>query len=109
MHSLRGQPLREKVLVLFYLRTGLEVAMKIVIASALAIALGLGAASAAQTADSTESHLAAAKAAAGFDFTGTLARVCIAPQTAAGRDVAPGSAPDRSTYIADPAKVFDNL
>ena len=60
-------------------------------------------------ADTVESHLAAAKAAAGFDFTGTLARVCISPQTGPGRDVAPGPAPDRSTYITDPARVFDNL
>src|SRR5205809_160216 len=60
-------------------------------------------------ADTAEAHLTAAKAAAGFDFTGTLARVCISPQTGPGRDVAPGPAPDRSTYITDPAKVFDNL
>jgi metallo-beta-lactamase class B len=71
-------------------------------------ALGLMPA-AAQQADSVDAHLAAAKAAAGFDFTGTLARVCIAPQTAPGRDVAPAPAPDRTTYVTDPAKVFDNL
>jgi metallo-beta-lactamase class B len=77
------------------------------IAFTLVAALGAGAA-AAQTAE-IESHLAAAKAAAGFEFTGTLARICIAPQTGLGRDVAPGPAPARSTYIAEPAKVFDNL
>jgi metallo-beta-lactamase class B len=56
-----------------------------------------------------DAHLAAAKAAAEFDFTGTLARTCIAPQTGPGRDVAPGPAPDRKTWFTEPAKVFDNL
>src|SRR5262249_23263216 len=83
--------------------------MKITIGASLAMIAALGIAHAAQPANSVESHLAAAKAAAGFDFSGTLARVCIAPQTAPGRDVAPGPAPDRSTYITEPAKVFDNL
>jgi metallo-beta-lactamase class B len=63
----------------------------------------------AQQADSVDVHLAAGKAAAGFDFTGTLARLCVAPQTAPGRDVAPAPAPDRATYVTDPAKVFDNF
>ena len=71
--------------------------MKIQIGVALAMALSLGAASAdAQpAAKDIDAHLAAAKAAAQFDFTGTLARTCIAPQTGPGRDVAPGPAPDR--------------
>jgi len=82
--------------------------MKRIVASfAMAAALGIGAAQA-QTPE-IESHLAAAKTAAGFDFTGTLARVCIAPQTGPGRDVAPGPAPARDTYFTEPAKVFDNL
>jgi metallo-beta-lactamase class B len=83
--------------------------MKTRICAALAVAAALGAQSAAAQTPEIESHLAAAKAAAGFDFTGTLARVCIAPQTGPGRDVAPGPAPDRSTYVTEPAKVFDNL
>src|SRR5262249_9582627 len=73
-----------------------------------AVAVIAASAAAAQTAE-IESHLAAAQAAAGFDFTGTLARVCIAPQTGPGRDVAPGPAPARDTYVTEPAKVFDNL
>ena len=36
------------------------------------------------------------------------ARLC-PPQTGPGRDVAPGPAPARETWITDPAKVFDNL
>src|SRR5215472_16418855 len=65
------------------------------------------AATAAQAADPYDAYLARAKAAAGFDFTGTLVRVCVAPQTAPGPDVAPP--PARDTWYTDPAKVFDNL
>jgi metallo-beta-lactamase class B len=78
-------------------------------ALAIAALVGLGGAAAQPTADNIDAHLAAAKAAAGFDFTGTLARVCIAPQTGPGRDVAPGPAPAPATWITEPAKVFDNL
>ena len=85
--------------------------MKTCLAAMFAISAAFMTASAlaAQAADPVEVHLAAAKAAAGFDFTGTLARVCIAPQTGPGRDVAPGPAPARETYVTEPAKVFDNL
>ena len=84
--------------------------MKSHLAATLAIMAGLGAADAlAQPANTVDAHLAAAKAAAGFDFAGTLVRLCVAPQTAPGRDVAPGPAPDRATWVTEPAKVFDNL
>jgi metallo-beta-lactamase class B len=63
----------------------------------------------AQPADPVEAYLKAAKEAAGFDFTGTLARVCIVPQTAPGRDVAPPPPPSRDSWYTDPARVFDNL
>jgi metallo-beta-lactamase class B len=58
-----------------------------------------------------DEHLTAARVAAGFDFTGTLARLCVAPRAVPStlRDVAPGPAPARETWYADPAKVFDNL
>src|SRR3954466_8908582 len=80
------------------------------ISATLAVLTAFGLAPvAAQPADEIEAHLAAAKAAAGFDFTGTLARTCVAPQTAPGRDVAPAPAPDRVTWFIEPAKVFDNL
>jgi metallo-beta-lactamase class B len=71
--------------------------------------LGVAGADAQPAAKNIDAHLAAAKAAAEFDFTGTLARTCIAPQTGPGRDVAPGPAPDRKTWFTEPAKVFDNL
>jgi metallo-beta-lactamase class B len=84
--------------------------MKCHIPAALTIVAALGLADAsAQPATTVDAHLAAAKAAAGFDFTGTLARLCIAPQTAPGADVAPAPAPSRATWATDPAKVFDNL
>jgi metallo-beta-lactamase class B len=63
------------------------------------------------TPDAVDAHLIAARTAAGFDFTGTLARLCVAPVAVPStlRDVAPGPAPTRDTWFAEPAKVFDNL
>lgn len=78
-------------------------------ALAILVLVGLCGAAAQPVADSIDSHLAAAKAAAGFDFTGTLARVCVLPQTGPGRDVAPAPPPPREAWITEPAKVFDNL
>lgn len=62
-------------------------------------------------ADPIEGHLINARIAAGFDFTGTLARLCVAPQAvpATLRDVAPGPAAPREAWYIEPAKVFDNL
>lgn len=56
--------------------------------------------------DSYEGHLAMAKQAAGFEFPGTLARLCIAPATMVGANL---GAADRALWYAEPAKVFDNL
>jgi len=61
--------------------------------------------------------LTSAKDAAGFEFTGTLARICLLPQsggentsdTLPGYITKPASAPARETWYADPARVFDNL
>src|SRR6202140_5126654 len=63
------------------------------------------------TADAIDTHLVAARTAAGFDFTGTLARLCVAPVVVPEtlRDLAPGPAPARDTWFIEPAKVFDNL
>src|SRR5579863_6906977 len=83
------------------------------ICTALAIMSCLfgGNAFAQNTPDTVDAHLIAARTAAGFDFTGTLARLCIAPVAVAStlRDVAPGPPPARETWFAEPAKVFDNL
>src|SRR6266849_502100 len=88
-----------------------EVTMKHPIGAALAVAAGLSVAGAfaQQGANTMDAHLAAAKMAAGFDFAGTLARLCIAPQTAPGADLRPPPPPDRATWFTEPAKVFDNL
>src|SRR6202790_4210252 len=83
------------------------------VASALILLASLCAASAfAQNSqDAIDAHLIAARNAAGFDFTGTLARLCVAPAAVPNtlRDVAPGPAPARETWFIEPAKVFDNL
>src|SRR5215471_467248 len=61
--------------------------------------------------------LESAKTAAGFDFTGTLARICLLPQSG-GEDSSdrlpayiadPSKVPARDTWYAEPARVFDNL
>src|SRR5579864_3558541 len=81
--------------------------------AALAIMCSLYGASvfAQNTPDAVDAHLIAARIAAGFDFTGTLARLCVAPVAVPStlRDVAPGPAPARETWYTEPAKVFDNL
>jgi metallo-beta-lactamase class B len=85
---------------------------------AIAVASGFGGAGAiAQSADGrVEAHLAAAKAAAGTDFAGVFNRICteaVPPATpptprpaAAPRPAGP---PPRSSWHAEPVKVFDNL
>lgn len=58
--------------------------------------------------DSVEAHMAAAKAAAGTEYAGVLERLCISPDK--GPNTAPpGPPPERSTWLATPVKVFDNL
>src|ERR1700733_5750624 len=94
-----------------------ELAMKRHVTFALVISAAWGGmaawggidATAQPAANPIEAHLAAAKAAAGFDFPGLLARNCIAPQTAEGPDVAPPPPPDRASWYTEPGKVFDNL
>jgi metallo-beta-lactamase class B len=56
--------------------------------------------------DSYEGHLSAAKQAAGFDFTGTLARLCVVPSTSFRDAVTAGN---RAAWYAEPVQVFDNL
>ena len=66
--------------------------------------------SAQSSTDTVDAHLNAAKTAAGFDWTGTLARLCIVPPFVRGvADNAPGPAPARETWFIEPAKVFDNF
>jgi metallo-beta-lactamase class B len=86
---------------------------KAIVAATLVLLFNLSGASAfaQNTTDAFDAHLVAARNAAGFDFTGTLARLCVAPAPVPNtlRDVAPGPAPARDTWYIEPAKVFDNL
>jgi metallo-beta-lactamase class B len=99
------------------------------IAFVLAAGFGMTSASAAITpeTDPVNIHLAAAQRAAGLDFPGLLARVCIVPPTggdaAAGRRRAGGVngltppaaaprqevVPPRSQWYQEPRQIFDNL
>jgi metallo-beta-lactamase class B len=58
-----------------------------------------------------DQHRAAAKEAAGVDFKGSLAALCIpsAPRAAPAPGAGPRPTPDRATWYAPPHKVFDNL
>ena len=85
------------------------IALAVIAAVGLMPSASLTPAAAQRAVSDIEGHLAAAKRAAGFDFTGTLARLCIAPQTAPGADVAPPPPPDRASWYTEPAKVFDDL
>jgi metallo-beta-lactamase class B len=58
--------------------------------------------------NAVDAHLSAAKEAAGFEYTGTLARTCIAPAFAVGTGPR-GVIPARDTWHAEPARMFDNL
>src|SRR6266851_3759565 len=81
------------------------------LSTVIAISLFAASAFAQSTPDPVDQHLIAARTAAGFDFTDVLARLCVAPQPVplTIRDAAPGRAPARETWYAEPAKVFDNL
>ncbi len=58
---------------------------------------------------SVDAHLAAAKKAEGTDFPGTLARICVVPDAPVGGGGGARAVPDRSTWYAQPARMFDNL
>src|ERR1700730_15735774 len=61
-------------------------------------------------ANEIDAHLVAAKKAAGFDFSGLLGALCVAPRNAPTRDVKPGPPPaDRARWYTEPAKVFDDV
>jgi metallo-beta-lactamase class B len=89
-----------------------------VVAAALAIAMGTTTAIG-QSAGAVETHVAAAKKAAGQEWAGVFNTTCnaaVPPAAAPARGAAPAAAaprpagpPDRSTWHAEPVKVFDNL
>jgi metallo-beta-lactamase class B len=67
------------------------------------------------TAGSVTAHLLAAQKAAGLEFPGLLARLCVMPPSKATSppprppSATPRPDPDRSTWYAPPVQVFDNL
>jgi metallo-beta-lactamase class B len=86
--------------------------MKLHAAFALAVMAiaGVASADAQPAANTIDAHLAAAKRAAGFDFPGLLAAICVAPRNAPAPDVAPGPPPpNRARWYTEPAKVFDDV
>ena len=88
--------------------------------AALVMAAGFSVASADAAPDNVDAHIATAQKAAGLDFPGTLARVCVVPAGGSddaaarrgarpARAAAPRAIPARDTWYAEPTKVFDNL
>jgi metallo-beta-lactamase class B len=85
--------------------------MKLHVTFALAVMVAAGVASvgAQPATNAIDTHLAAAKKAAGFDFPGLLGALCVAPRNAPTPDVKPGPPPpDRARWYTEPAKVFDD-
>lgn len=80
-------------------------------AAAVFAALVVTASTAAQADDAqVAAHVNAANAAAGKDFEGVFNRVCAeARAPAAATRPRPSGPPERSTWYAEPVKVFDNL
>jgi metallo-beta-lactamase class B len=64
---------------------------------------------AAQTADTIEAHIAAAKAAAGEQHAYILNGLCMRPAAGPNTGGADEAVPDVSVFHAEPVKVFDNL
>jgi metallo-beta-lactamase class B len=80
---------------------------------ALALTFGFGLErSEGQDKAAIDTHVAAARKAAGKDHLGLFDRICTAPAPAPAPQTGappPQGPPDRSTWHAEPAKVFDNL
>jgi metallo-beta-lactamase class B len=85
-----------------------------------AVALLMCTAAFAQTSTEVDSHIAAAKSAAGLDFRGTFINLCLpgaapggaargGPPRGGGAAVAAPATPDRAGWYASPYRVFDNL
>jgi metallo-beta-lactamase class B len=94
-----------------------RLALSLAVASALAAPALLAQAPARNFEAEITAALQQAKNAAQFEHLGTLARICVLPQSEGDNttDVVPSyitnpsSVPPRDTWYAEPAKVFDNL
>jgi metallo-beta-lactamase class B len=87
-----------------------------VVAAALAIGLGTVTAIGQSSTGAVETHVAAARKAAGQEWAGVFNTTCnaaVPPATPAARTAPPAprpaGPPERSTWHAEPVKVFDNL
>ncbi|HEY7444810.1 MAG TPA: MBL fold metallo-hydrolase [Vicinamibacterales bacterium] len=82
------------------------------LAFALAVQWGMEGNAGQDKAAAVDTHIAAARKAAGKDHLGLFDRICTAPAPALVPQTGappPQGPPDRSTWHAEPAKVFDNL
>jgi metallo-beta-lactamase class B len=69
----------------------------------------VGIASAQTSQPTVDGYIQAAKVAAGTDWAGTFARMCIPPPGAGGPAAPSRTTPARETWYAEPAKVADNF
>ena len=79
-----------------------------------AIVVALAVTSAQSVPNTIDGHVAAARAAAGAEYSGIVARLCTPPAPPAPRNATPATPrapgpPARETWYAKPVKVFDNL
>src|SRR5690348_2304871 len=82
------------------------------LAATLMLIIGNTKIAAKSKADTVETHLAAAKIAAGQDHVFLFSSLCAEPAQATQQRPAPAAQPgppDRSQWHAEPVKVFDNL
>ncbi len=81
--------------------------------TAIGVLIGIAMIGAGQTAgQAPDAHVARAKTAAGNDYQNLFNFLCSAPSPVPGPAPGPrrgGGPPDRSTWYAEPVKVFDNL
>jgi metallo-beta-lactamase class B len=87
--------------------------MKRYVLATLGLIAGIGsfgvAPAIAQTADTVEAHVAAAKAAAGDRHTFIFQSLCVTPAAGPVGGTTPPPPPELASYHAEPVKVFDNL
>jgi metallo-beta-lactamase class B len=84
--------------------------LRMFLLTAVGVVAGVSGAIAQSAPDTVQSHVAAAKAAAGQDHLGLFDSLCAEPAPpASSRSTPPQGSPQRSTWHAEPVKVFDNL
>jgi metallo-beta-lactamase class B len=84
-------------------------AMKLPVIGSLTIAIAAVASGAFAQQETAESHIAAAKAAAGTEHTALFEATCVRKPGPPPAATGPRPVPERSTWHHEPVKVFDNL